>query len=46
MSPSITDRRPVIFKRDPAGKGGVVGFATSWVFETKKDKKQVEGDTM
>lgn len=42
----VKDRRPVIFKRDPAGKGGVIGFTTSWVFERKKDKKQVEGDTM
>jgi hypothetical protein len=42
----VKDRRPVIFKRDPGGKGGVIGFTTSWVFERKKDKKQVEGDTM
>jgi hypothetical protein len=42
----VKDRRPVILKRDRAGKGGVIGFTTSWVFERKKDKKQVEEDTM
>lgn len=42
----ITDTRSVVFKRDPTGKGGVVGFVTSWVLETKKDKKQFGGDTM
>lgn len=42
----IKDRKPVVFKRDPTGKGGVVGFATSWIFEQKKDKKLVGGDMM
>jgi hypothetical protein len=23
----ITDRKPVVFKRSPSGKGGIVGFA-------------------
>jgi hypothetical protein len=42
----ITDRKPVVFKRDPSGKGGVVSFATSWIFERKKDKMFLKGDTM
>jgi hypothetical protein len=27
------DRKPVVFKSDKAGKGGVVGFTTSWLFQ-------------
>jgi hypothetical protein len=43
----IVDRKPVVFKSDKhGGKGGVVGFATSWLFEQKKDGALFDGDTM
>lgn len=42
----ITDRKPVVFTSDPAGKEGMVGFATSWLFERKKDGKLFDGDTI
>lgn len=42
----IVDRKPVVFKSDKDGKAGVVGFATSWLFEQKKDRALFDGDTM
>lgn len=42
----IVDRKPVVFEADEHGRGGVVGFATSWLFERKKDRKLFDGDTM
>jgi hypothetical protein len=40
------DRKPVIFKSDKAGKGGVVGFTMSWLLQQKKDEELFDGDTM
>ena len=42
----ITDRRPVVHKTDSLGKGGIVGFATSWLFKQKEDGKLFKGDTV
>jgi len=42
----IVDRKPVVFKSDKDGKGGMVGFATSWLFEQKKDAALFDGDTI
>lgn len=42
----IVDRKPVVSKSHKDGKGGVVGFATSWLFEQKKDGALFDGNTM
>ncbi len=42
----IVDRKPVVFKSDKQGLGGVVGFATSWLFQRKTDGALFDSDTM